>query len=188
MLRAGSSRVKALRSNGPGLNVAGHPRVTRTDLKTGKVEILAEKYDGKPLVGPNDVTIDGKGRLYFTDLNAPAVYRIDAPGKLARILAPRMCSGRTAFRSHRTTGRCTSSKPTAQGGARLIRATTCRRMARSATCGCYYNFYPGRSADGMSIDMQGNLYASAGMNQLAEPPRHWIQSGASMSSRPKASC
>jgi hypothetical protein len=28
------------------------------------------------------------------------------------------------------------------------------------------NFYPGRSADGMSIDSQGNLYASAGMNQL----------------------
>jgi hypothetical protein len=30
----------------------------------------------------------------------------------------------------------------------------------------HYNFYPGRSADGMSIDTQGNLYASAGMNQL----------------------
>jgi gluconolactonase len=26
-----------------------------------------------------------------------------------------------------------------------------------------YNFYPGRSADGMSIDTQGNLYASAGL-------------------------
>ena len=30
----------------------------------------------------------------------------------------------------------------------------------------HYNFSPGRSADGMSIDTQGNLYASAGMNQL----------------------
>ena len=30
----------------------------------------------------------------------------------------------------------------------------------------HYNFYPGRSADGMSIDTQGNLYASAGLNQL----------------------
>jgi gluconolactonase len=28
----------------------------------------------------------------------------------------------------------------------------------------HYNFYPGRSADGMSIDREGNLYASAGMN------------------------
>jgi sugar lactone lactonase YvrE len=31
--------------------------------------------------------IDGRGRLYFTELNGAAVYRIDAPGKLARILA-----------------------------------------------------------------------------------------------------
>ena len=35
----------------------------------------------------------------------------------------------------------------------------------------HYDFSPGRSADGMSIDTQGNLYASAGMNQLAARPR-----------------
>jgi len=45
----------------------GQPRVTRTNLRTGQMEILADGYQGKPLVGPNDVTIDGKGRLYFTD-------------------------------------------------------------------------------------------------------------------------
>ena len=61
--------------------------MTRTDLKTGKVEVLADSYQGKPFVGPNDVTIDGKGRLYFTDLAGVAVYRIDAPGTVARILA-----------------------------------------------------------------------------------------------------
>ena len=33
------------------------------------------------------MTIDGQGRLYFTDLTGAAVYRIDAPGKIARILA-----------------------------------------------------------------------------------------------------
>ena len=36
----------------------------------------------------------------------------------------------------------------------------------------HYNFYPGRSADGMSIDTQGNLYASAGLNQLARNLRN----------------
>ena len=51
------------------------------------MEILAEKYEGKPLSGPNDVTIDGQGRLYFTDSSGAAVYRIDAPGKLVRILS-----------------------------------------------------------------------------------------------------
>ena len=49
--------------------------------------MLADRYEGQPLIGPNDVTIDGKGRLYFTELNGAAVYRIDAPGKLVRILA-----------------------------------------------------------------------------------------------------
>jgi len=71
----------------PGVRVTGTPRVTRTDLKTGAVEVLADRYDGKPLIGPNDVTIDGQGRLYFTELNGAAVYRIDGPGKVARILA-----------------------------------------------------------------------------------------------------
>ena len=63
------------------------PQVTRTDLRTGKIEVLADSYQGKPFVGPNDVTIDSKGRLYFTDLAGGAVYRLDGPGQLARILA-----------------------------------------------------------------------------------------------------
>ena len=29
----------------------------------------------------------------------------------------------------------------------------------------HYNFHPGRSADGMSIDVAGNLYAAAGLNR-----------------------
>jgi gluconolactonase len=63
------------------------PQITRTDLRTGRMEVLVDGYQGKPFSGPNDVTIDGKGRLYFTDLTGGAVYRIDGPGQLARILA-----------------------------------------------------------------------------------------------------
>ena len=54
----------------------------------------------------------------------------------------------------------------AQGGARLIRAYD---LAADGTVGnmrVLYNFSPGRSGDGMSIDREGNLYVSAGMNQL----------------------
>ena len=29
----------------------------------------------------------------------------------------------------------------------------------------HHNFYPGRSADGISIDVQGNVYAAAGLNR-----------------------
>jgi gluconolactonase len=151
----------------PGVKLSGTPRITRTELKSGKIEVLADKYEGKPLVGPNDVTIDGKGRLYFTDLAGAAVYRIDGPGKLARILA--------APEVERPNGIQVSPDDrklylieanNAQGGARLIRSYDLQPDGTVRNMKVHYNFSPGRSADGMSIDTQGNLYASAGMNQL----------------------
>jgi len=149
-----------------GVTVSGKPRVTRTDLKTGKVEILAEKYEGKPLIGPNDVTIDGKGRLYFTDFNGPAVYRIDAPGKLTRILAApdvQKPNGIQISPDDRTLYLVEANG--AEGGARMIRAYDLMPDGSVRNMRIHYNFYPGRSADGMSIDTQGNLYASAGMHR-----------------------
>jgi gluconolactonase len=143
------------------------PQVTRTDLKTGTIEVLASGYQGKPFDGPNDVTIDSKGRLYFTDLTGGAVYRIDAPGQIVRIL--------TTPEIQRPNGIQISPDDStlylieangAQGGARMIRAFDLRPDGTVANMRVHYNFYPGRSADGMSIDSQGNLYASAGMGQL----------------------
>jgi gluconolactonase len=149
-----------------GIAVSGKPRVTRTDLKTGKMEILAEKFDGKPLVGPNDVTIDGKGRLYFTDFGAPAVYRIDAPGKLTRILAApdtQRPNGIQISPDDKTLYLVESNG--AEGGARHIKAYDLAPDGTVRNPRVHYNFYPGRSADGMSIDVQGNLYASAGLHR-----------------------
>src|SRR5262245_43646472 len=48
---------------GPG----GGRRVTRTDLKTGKYEVLTDRYDGVRYNSPNDICVDGHGRIYFTD-------------------------------------------------------------------------------------------------------------------------
>lgn len=45
----------------------GNKRVTRTDLKIGKVEVLASEYEGKPLNQPNDIIVTKDGRVYFTD-------------------------------------------------------------------------------------------------------------------------
>ncbi len=64
--------------------------VARFDVKTGKSVILADKYMGKRFNAPNDLAIDTKGRIYFTDprylgdepreLEYRAVYRIDSDG------------------------------------------------------------------------------------------------------------
>jgi gluconolactonase len=41
-------------------------RVTRTDKK-GKIEVLAERYQGKRLNAPNDIVVRKDGEIYFTD-------------------------------------------------------------------------------------------------------------------------
>jgi sugar lactone lactonase YvrE/ABC-type molybdate transport system substrate-binding protein len=151
----------------PGVKLTGKPRVTRTDLKTGKVEVLADSYNGQPLIGPNDATIDSKGRVYFTELNGAAVYRIDAPGKLARILsAPEIQSPNGIQISPDDSKLYLVEANQAQGGARMIRSYDLQPDGTVRNMRVHYNFSPGRSADGMSIDTQGNLYASAGLNQL----------------------
>ena len=75
----------------------GGRRLTRTDLQTGRSEIIAGLYEGKPFNSPNDITIDEKGRIYFSDpryighepINQPVmgVYRIDPDGSIHRIIA-----------------------------------------------------------------------------------------------------
>lgn len=41
-------------------------RVTRTDTK-GKIEVLAEQWQGKKLNAPNDIVVRHDGHVYFTD-------------------------------------------------------------------------------------------------------------------------
>ena len=150
-----------------GVKLTGTPRVTRTDLRTGKMEVLAETYDGVPLEGPNDVTMDGHGRLYFTDLAGAAVYRIDASGMLTRILAAPQVerpNGIQVSPDDKTLYVVEANRE--EGGARLIRAYDLRPDGTVGHMRVLYTFSPGRSADGLSIDRAGNLYASAGLNQL----------------------
>jgi gluconolactonase len=113
------------------------------------------------------VTIDSKGRLYFTDLPGGAVYRLDGPRQLTRILAApdiQRPNGIQVAPDDKTLYVIEANG--AQGGARMIRAFDLRPDGTVGKMRVHYNFYPGRSADGMSIDTQGNLYASAGMGQL----------------------
>ncbi len=74
----------------------GGRRVTRTDMATGKTVILAAMFEGRPLNSPNDITLDEKGRVYFSDprylgwetIDQPvqAVYRVDPDGSIHRII------------------------------------------------------------------------------------------------------
>ena len=54
-----------------GDGVTALPRVTRTTMETGEVEVVADHYEGKEFHRPNDLTVDGQGRIYFTDRPEP---------------------------------------------------------------------------------------------------------------------
>jgi gluconolactonase len=95
------------------------------------------------------------------------VYRIDAPGKLARILASPQIqrpNGIQVSPDDKTLYLIEANG--AEGGARMIRAFDLQADGTVRNMRIHYNFYPGRSADGMSVDVQGNIYASAGMHFL----------------------
>lgn len=70
----------------------GARRVSRTELD-GSITVLAERYEGKRLNSPNDLTLHSDGSIYFTDppyglrgkkgeLGFQGVYRIAPDGKL----------------------------------------------------------------------------------------------------------
>jgi gluconolactonase len=75
----------------------GH-RVLEMDTNGKILKVLADSYEGKPLDGPNDLIMDAKGGIYFTDpqftsdakKNQPGrtVYYITPKGKLIRLLKP----------------------------------------------------------------------------------------------------
>lgn len=153
----------------------GAGRITRNDLKAGAIEVLADKYNGFPFAAPNDLCLDGQGRIYFTSRpgtkdpnqgNVNAVYRVDPDGKVTQLLAwPQI---------HMPNGIVTSpddktlylieAHPEADHH-RDIRAYDLAADGSLANERVLIDFYPGRSGDGMCIDAQGNLYVAAGLHK-----------------------
>ena len=156
---------------GPG----GRRRVVRTDLKTGKIEVLTERFEGKRYNSPNDVCVDIKGQIWFTDpfygddrtsleLDAEAVYRIDIDGKVTRVISQPQIErpnglaitpdGRTVYvvDSH--------SRP---GGARKIWAFDLDDDGKPSGQHLMFDFGKGRGGDGVRLDERGNLWVAGGV-------------------------
>lgn len=78
-------------------DMMGH-RVVEMTPKGEVVRIVADKYEGKPIDGPNDVVTDAKGGFYFTDPQftmeaekfqpGRAVYYVSPEGKITRVTQP----------------------------------------------------------------------------------------------------
>jgi gluconolactonase len=154
----------------------GRRRIVRTDLATGKVEVLTERYEGKRYHSPNDVVVDPQGRIWFTDpLYAPdrstmehqheAVYRIDTDGSVHRVI------------TQPAIGRPNGLAVTPDGkmlyvvDSNYIRPDANRKIwsfdigSDGSVSGQreIYSFGRGRGGDGMRLDVQGNLWVAAGI-------------------------
>ena len=139
--------------------------------------MLADAYEGRELHRPNDLTIDGQGRVYFTDRPGPnprpdqtgvhGVYRVDPDGTIERILTePEVLRPNGIVISPDDTTLYVIETDRAEGGPRMIRAFDLSPAGTAGNMRVFHDFYPGRSGDGMTIDTQGNLYVAAGLNSL----------------------
>ncbi len=163
-------------------------RVTRTDMRTGRIEVLADKYQGLPFAPPNDLCLDGEGRIYFSSrpglpdpkakgkaeakTNVNAVYRIDAdqPGKDGKYRVEQLLRWPDV---HMPNGLVTSPDNKtlylieAHAEAKHHRDIRAFDLADGKLSGerVLIDFYPGRSGDGMRIDAEGNLYVAAGLHK-----------------------
>jgi gluconolactonase len=166
---------------------AGNRRVTRTE-KNGGITILADNFKGSKFNSPNDLSIDSKGRIYFTDPRygkrstmemkdgtgalVEGVYRIDAPGKIERVL------GRESV--NRPNGVLVSpdgkhlfvaDNNNSAGGVRKLWRFELGAdgSVNAKSRKLVFDWKTSRGPDGLKIDTQNRLFVAAGLNR-ANPP------------------
>jgi gluconolactonase len=156
---------------GPG----GRRRLVRTDLKTGRVELLTERFQGKRYNSPNDVVVDTKGRIWFTDpfygddrtaleMDREAVYRIESDGTVTRMLSQpeiERPNGLAITPDARTLYVVDSH--TRPGGNRKIWSFEVAEDGGLSGQRLVFDFGRGRGGDGMRLDERGNLWVAAGI-------------------------
>lgn len=150
----------------------------------GAYEALAESFEGRRLNEPNDLIVDSRGRLWFTDpcygerakmeLTHESVYRLD----------PRAAGGysitRVTFDTTRPNGLALSpdertlyvaESPPAPSGHRQLRAYPVAPDGQLGAGVALHDFGPHRGIDGMRVDVLGSIVATAGWTESGPGPR-----------------
>ena len=197
-------RVEPFRTDAPGANAsmvdpqgrvlaceATGRRVTRTE-KDGTLTVIADNYEGKKLNSPNDLALDSKGRLYFTDPRygrtdnmeikddsgqlVEGVYRVDSPGKDAPAKTVRIITHEV----ERPNGILVSPDDkylyiadnynNRAGGARKLYRFDLRPDGTidPASRKPIFDWKTARGPDGFKMDRKGRLYVAAGRNKPSQ--------------------
>jgi gluconolactonase len=160
---------------GGGGGTPGRRRIVRTDTRTGKIEVLTDRYEGKRYNSPNDVVVDAKGRIWFTDprysadrsdmeMDVEGIYRIDTDGKVTRVVgqpAVQRPNGLAITPNDQTLYVIDATREA--GGNRKIWAFEVAADGSVSQQREVYDFGRGRGGDGMRLDSLGNLWVAAGV-------------------------
>jgi gluconolactonase len=151
-----------------GANTGGHRRVSITD-KDGSVRTLADRWQGKRFNSPNDLTIDTRGRVFFTDpryggaekreLATESVYRIDPDGTVTQIITDVQKPNGIALSPDMKTLYVADSNP---GGNQQLLAFPLTPDGSVGPKRVLHDFGKMRGIDGMCVDRRGNIYGAAG--------------------------
>jgi gluconolactonase len=166
--------------------------LSRWDIKARSRTVIADRYQGKRFNAPNDLTIDRRGRIYFTDprylgtepreLEHRAVYRIDTDGKVSEVThAPEKPNGIALSPDERTlyvadtnngTDRIDPSVSPPKPGAMKVYAFPLDGDGLvKGSSKVLIDFGTENGCDGMTVDVKGNLYLSV---RSLKRPGIWV--------------
>jgi gluconolactonase len=161
-----------------GANTGGNRRISITSgiqgAKDGVTRTLADKYMGKMFNSPNDLAIDAKGNIYFTDpryvgdeprqLDFEAVFRVTPGGQVE--IATRQVQKPNGILVSPDGRHVYVSDNNAEGNRQLV-SFEVQRDGSLAGKKVLFDFVAGRGIDGMTIDTEGILFATAGTGERA---------------------
>ncbi len=162
-------------------------RVSRLEAD-GTLTVLADRYEGKHFNQPNDLTIDGKNRIYFSDpcygdrsqmeladaagRKIEGVYRIDLNGTVTRIITHEVDrpNGLIVTPDDRYLFVADNNNNEAGGARKLWRF----ELRADGTVDCasqklIHDWKATRGPDGMKLDAAGRLFVAAGLNKPNPP-------------------
>jgi gluconolactonase len=162
-------------------------RVSRLEAD-GTVTVLADRYDGKHFNQPNDLTIDTRNRIYFSDpcygnrsqmeltdatgRKIEGVYRIDPSGTVTRIITHEVDrpNGLVVTPDDRFLFVADNNNDTAGGARKLWRfEPRADGTVDFASQKLIHDWKTTRGPDGMKLDAAGRLFVAAGLNKPNPP-------------------